>query len=230
MSGRADPAALAEMLRREKPDAAAFQEISAVQARAVEETGLFPHGTLDPRADSTGLGLALRHPASIRRLPLPLRDAWIAQMRLLAAGTPGSLEIICVHITAPHQLPPWQMLAQRRAQVRALHAHIARGGRRPLVLLGDLNSTPFFPAYRSLTRALGASPGRVDAALIASLRNGHAAAPTWAPRPGWRHLLRIDHALVDPSVEVGAVRTLDLPGSDHVALILDIHLPRPTQP
>jgi endonuclease/exonuclease/phosphatase family metal-dependent hydrolase len=225
-NGGADPRALVEILRRAEPDVAAFQEIDAAQARAVEESGLFAHGRLDPRADSTGLGLVLRHPAQVRRLALPQRDAWIAEMRVPGgAGRGAALEILCVHITAPHQLPPWDMVRQRRDQVRTLRDHLARAGPRPRVLLGDLNSTALFPAYRSLTRALGEGVSLVDAALLAASRNGHRPALTWAPRPGWPRLLRIDHALVDPCLQVEAVRAVNLPGSDHAALVVDVRPP-----
>lgn len=233
-AGGADPDALRRILERERPDVLALQEVSPGQARAIEATGLLPHGEMEPRRDTGGLGLLLRHPGSVRRLRLPRRDAWIAEIRdwdgrnAAGAGPPGGplaagpLEVINVHITPPHHLPPWRMVSQRRAQVRALRAHLDASPEVPRVLLGDLNSTPLFPAYRALAAPLA------DAALLAASRNGGHALPTWSPRPGWPRLLRIDHALVHPILEVGAVRVIDLPGSDHAALLLDITVPAPT--
>jgi endonuclease/exonuclease/phosphatase family metal-dependent hydrolase len=99
-----------------------------------------------------------------------------------------------------------------------LCAHLTAAGGRRRVLLGDLNSTTLFPAYRTLTQRLA------DAALAAASRNGGRTYPTWAPRPGWPRLLRIDHVLVDPSLYVESLRVLDLPGSDHAALLVDLLL------
>jgi hypothetical protein len=197
---------------------------------------------MEPLGVLGGSALLLRHPAEVRRLPLPRRNGWIAELRLratwqageapasapAAAGGGGSsprigrgaaLEVISVHITPPHHLPPWEMARQRREQIQALRAHLAAGGGGPSVLLGDLNSTTLFPAYRALTRHLA------DAALAAASRNGGRACPTWAPRPGWPRLLRIDHALVDPSLHVESLRVVDLPGSDHAALLVELRLP-----
>jgi len=222
--GGVEPAALVELLERENPDVLAFQELGESQYRAIERLGLYPHGAANPGPDSLGMGLLLRFPASIRRLALPRRDAWIALMPVAphpdgapsAVPTHQALEIINVHVTAPHHRPPWRMISHRRTQIGALLSHLNSAGRRPRVLLGDLNSTTAFPAYRALRAHLR------DAAFLAASRNGGRTYPTWAPRPGWPPLLRIDHVLVDPSVEVESLRVVPLPGSDHSAVLVDV--------
>jgi len=220
-----EPSALADFVRREAPDVLALQELSVAQARAIESLGDYPHGTMDPRDDSFGLGLLLRFPAEMRRLRLPLRDSWIAEIDLRALGAiprEGAAEVLQitnVHLTAPHHLPPWKMLWQRHQQVRALDAHFRRNAPVRQILLGDLNSTPLFPAYHALCARFR------DAALIAASRNGGRTHATWAPRPGWRPLLRIDHALVDSSIDVKSLRVLPLAGSDHSAILVDVTIP-----
>ena len=209
----ADARALAALVEREAPDVLALQELAPEQARALAATGLFPHGGMEPLDDLRGSALLLRHPGEVRRLPLPRRNGWIAEMH-----APALLGIIGVHITPPHHLPPWEMARQRQEQIRALCAHLTAAGGRRRVLLGDLNSTTLFPAYRALTEHLA------DAALAAASRNGGRTYPTWAPRPGWPRLLRIDHALLDPTLYVESLRVLDLPGSDHAALRVDLLL------
>lgn len=220
-----EPSVLADFVRREAPDVLALQELSIAQARALESLGDYPHGTVDPRDDSFGLGLLLRHPAEMYRLRLPLRDAWIAEidLRTLGAipqeGSAEALQITNVHLTAPHHLPPWRMLWQRRQQVQAIDAHLRSKAPARQILLGDLNSTTLFPAYHALRARFR------DAALIAASRNGGRTHATWAPRPGWRPLLRIDHALVDSSIDVESVRVLPLAGSDHSAVLVDVNVP-----
>jgi endonuclease/exonuclease/phosphatase (EEP) superfamily protein YafD len=219
MADGADARALVTLLEREAPDIAAFQELGRGQARALEASGLFRSLRLDARADGLGLGVAARHPAAFERLPLPQRDGWIASVR--AGGEGAGVEVINVHLTPPHHLPPWGMLAARRAQVAALERRLRAPAPQPRILVGDLNSTPIFPAYRALASHLA------DAALLHAAFDGGITRPTWAPRPGWRRLLRIDHVLVDPRLQVAGLRVADLPGSDHAALIVDIVLTGP---
>lgn len=243
LGGRIDPRALAAILRREAPDVLALQELGPEQALAIESTGLYAHGETDPRPGTEGNGLLSRNPAELRRFPLPGRDAWIARVQILrpadapAGGEAGAvrpapradptapgpaastLEVIAVHLTPPHHLPPWRMVRQRRAQVFALREYLASAPDGPRVLLGDLNSTPIWPAYRALSARLA------DAAILVASLDGGRTVPTWGPRPGWPRLFRIDHALISPHVRVESLRVLDLPGSDHAALVADIALP-----
>jgi endonuclease/exonuclease/phosphatase family metal-dependent hydrolase len=217
MAGGADARALVALVRREQPDLAAFQELGPEQAGALEAAGVFRSRRLDARGDGNGLGMAARHPAEFERLLLPGRDGWVASVRPEEA--PGGLEVLNVHLTPPHHLPPWSMLAARRAQIAALRRHLLAPTPQPRILVGDLNSTPIFPAYRALTERLA------DAALLHAAVDGGVTYPTWAPRPGWRRLLRLDHVLVDPRLRVAGLRVADLPGSDHAALVVDLILP-----
>ncbi|MEE9219035.1 MAG: endonuclease/exonuclease/phosphatase family protein [Acidobacteriota bacterium] len=219
----ADPEALVRILERERPDVLALQEVSNAQAERIAKSGLFPYGHMDQRRSSLGLGMLLRRPGSVRRLPLPRRDGWIAQVEVTEPETDRTavLEVINVHLTPPHYLPPWKMLWQRRRQIHTLRSHLAANSRRPRVLLGDLNSTTLFPAYQALRAHLD------DAALVAASLNGGITTPTWAPRPGWRPLLRIDHVLIDSSIEVEAFCVVPVPGSDHAAVRVDLRISAP---
>ena len=99
-----------------------MQELGPEQAEAI--ASLLPHGRLEPRLDYEGIGIALRHPAEVAPLALPRREARIAR---LAPGTwPGleaPLEVVNLHVLAPHQLPPWRTFAARdRARCAASRA------------------------------------------------------------------------------------------------------------
>lgn len=201
-NGRAEPAALAEVIARTQPDALLAQELAPEQARAIER--LLPHGILLPRSDKLGMGLALRRAAPVSRLPLPRRDALVARVDAgLWPGLSAPLEIINVHLSAPTRL---SRFALRRAQVRGLRDHLARDARR--VLAGDLNSLRVMPAYRELRSHLR------DAAL----ERRPFPAPTWSPLAHWPRLLRIDHVLLSGlrAVEVDVLRVR---GSDHSAVL-----------
>jgi endonuclease/exonuclease/phosphatase (EEP) superfamily protein YafD len=207
--GGADPAALADLLERENAAIVAVLELGAVLAETLGR--LLPPGKLAPTPDGLGLGIALRRPAVVERLPLPVRDARVA--RLEAEDWPeleGRIEILNVHIAAPHTRD-WHW---RGGQVAGLEAYLEKVPG-PRVLVGDLNATPLWPVYRRLAAWLD------DGARIVAARAGRAPRPTWGPTEGAPRLLRIDHVLVD-AVEVHDVRVVSLPGSDHSALVVDL--------
>jgi endonuclease/exonuclease/phosphatase family metal-dependent hydrolase len=197
-------------------DVVAVQELVAAQADAL--AAVLPFGRLDPARDYTGMGIARRSPGVVARLPLARRDAYLTEVELASARGGTTVEIVNVHIIAPHAGPPWRALAARRAQLRGLEAHVGGSPERCRVLVGDFNATPLWPVYRRLTRRLQ------DGAWEAVRGNGGRPARTWGPWPGAPRLLRIDHVLVC-GVTVHAVRVVDLPGSDHSALVVDLALP-----
>jgi len=217
-SGRADPDRLAGLVVEEQVDVACVQELAPAQADAL--AAVLPHGQLEPGTDSGGMGVAARAPVEFGVLPLRLRPLRTARLDPKHwSGLDAPLDVWNVHVCAPHNLPPLSF-ALRRAQVRRLLAHLEERGQPRLVLVGDLNATPHWPAYRALASRLR------DLALEAAARRGEPAPGTWAPRPGRpdrRRWLRIDHAL-GRGVSVLDVRRLHLEGSDHDALCVDLAL------
>jgi len=210
--GRADPAALAELVMREEAALVAAQELGPRQADAL--AALLPHGKLEPTADGLGLGLALARPGRVERLVLPHRSALVAELAPEAwPGLGAQIEVVNLHLSAPHTRIPWSW-RDRRGQVTGLLAHLAAQPL-PRVLVGDFNATPRWPAYRRLAAGLD------DAAVIAAARRGAAPARTWGPHPRAPRLLRIDHALVD-GLDVVDLRVVPLAGSDHSAIVVDV--------
>jgi endonuclease/exonuclease/phosphatase family metal-dependent hydrolase len=194
-------------------DVVAVQELAPPQAEAL--AAVLPFGRLDPARDYRGMGIARRSPGVVTRLPLAHRDAYLTEIDPPAGA---AIEIVNVHVLAPHAGLPWQTLPIRRAQLRGLDGHIAASPERCRVLVGDLNATPLWPVYRRLTRRLQ------DGAWEPLRGNGGRPGRTWGPWSGAPRLLRIDHVLVC-GVSVAAVRVVDVPGSDHSALVVDLTLP-----
>lgn len=214
-TGKADPRAFRDLVRELRPDVVAVQELAREQAVALAE--VLPFGRLDP-SGGMAMGIALRRPGSVTRVSLPYRGAWATEVSLGQNSSPHELvEILNVHVVAPHVPPPWRTVARRRAQVRALVAYLDATPGRRRVVLGDLNSTPAWPAYRVLRRRLG------DAAQEVARRDGHRAARTWRPSPWLPRLLRIDHVLTS-GLSARAVRVLPIEGSDHAAVMADLCL------
>jgi endonuclease/exonuclease/phosphatase family metal-dependent hydrolase len=217
LDGGADPAAFARLVEDLAADVVAVQELGWAQAAAL--AAVLPFGRLEPGRAGGRLGIARRSPGRVTRVPLPSRDGYATDLGLVRRdGREELVEIINVHIVAPHLSPPWRTFSRRRAQLRALDSHLKTVPNQARVLVGDLNATPLWPVYRTLTRRLR------DAALEASRDNGSRPAPTWGPWPGAPRLLRIDHALVS-GLAVHAVRVVPVAGSDHSALVVDLSLP-----
>jgi endonuclease/exonuclease/phosphatase (EEP) superfamily protein YafD len=216
-NGRADAAAFARLVERLEADVVAVQEVTRAQADALGRA--LPFGKLEPAANHMGMGIALRYPASVSRLPLPRRGAFVAE--LVGPGwpeAPGAVEIVNIHIVAPHLPPPWRTLAQRHGQLRALEAYLDAAPRRPRALVGDLNATPLWPVYRRLAARFA------DAARLAARQDGGRAGRTWGPWAAGPRLLRIDHVLV-AGLAVGSAQVTPIAGSDHSALVVDLALP-----
>ena len=211
--GLADAEAFAALVQSLGATVVAVQELGP---RVADRLGaLLPHGKLEPTEDGHGLGIALRHPGAVERLPLPDRDACVA--RLAAADWPGlarDVEVVNAHLANPVFGMPacW---SHRRGQVGGLADYLSGAAPCPRALVGDLNSTPSWPAYWRLTELLD------DAALIASARAGRAAERTWGPYPGAPRLLRIDHVLVD-ALDVLEFRVVPIQGSDHSGVLADL--------
>ena len=195
------PAEIGPIIDRLEPDVVAVQELNPTAAEAIASR--LPHGRLDPSADFKGMGLAARKPLTVERFPLPHRAALVAR---------GDVTLWCVHLANPvDRPPPWK---DRRQQVRMIKQQVD-GLDGPVLVAGDLNATPTWPAYRRLTEHLD------DGVAEWAERNGRKPERTWNYRPGWKPLLRIDHVLVR-DLKVNNSFTVEVPGSDHRGLVVDV--------
>jgi endonuclease/exonuclease/phosphatase family metal-dependent hydrolase len=214
--GGSDAEAFARLVASLAPDVVAVQELVARHADALAR--VLPWGLLAPARDYSGMGIALARPGAVTRLPLPCRDAYIAEVAS-AALDGGAVQVINVHLQAPHIPPVWRTVSARRGQVRGILDYLDASPARRRALVGDLNATPLWPAYRRLAGRLE------DGALAVARQRGVPPRRTWGPGPAAPRLFRIDHVLLDGLV-ARDVRVVPVPGSDHHAVVadLDLHL------
>ena len=111
-----------------------------------------------------------------------------------------------VQFVATHPLPPMRpgTMRERDDHLRAV-ADYLRAQDDPVVLLGDLNTSPWAPAFRAL----------LDGAGLTDPRRGRGILATW---PSWVPLIAIDHVLVSPQLRVTSLRIGASIGSDHCPL------------
>jgi endonuclease/exonuclease/phosphatase family metal-dependent hydrolase len=229
--GKLDVARVAEVIAAHAPDIVALQEVDVGRARTggVDQAERLArrlgmafhfHANVQVEAELYGDALMTVRPERLvktGRLPGDPRFPRLEPRGALwvAVDIDGvELQVINTHLG----LVP----REQRAQATALVGPEWLGAKRaadPLILVGDLNATPFAAAYRTLASRL------TDARRAAPFAR---LLPTF---PSRMPLLAIDHVFVSAGVTVQAVRTgldpLSRLASDHVPLIVDFRLDRP---
>lgn len=191
------------LLDSRRPDVLACVEVGVRMAEALRER--YEHGIVEGDDEHySGQALLSPRPIEVRPLRLPHRSGMRARVEIGGVET----ELMLAHLANP--LDGMSGFRHRRAQVSEILAHLDRVGT-PAVLTGDLNATPIWPAYRRLRRRLR------DGMLDAARADGRLPGRTWAPKPGWPPMLRIDHILT-AGVRLEDTRTHRVIGSDHLAL------------
>jgi endonuclease/exonuclease/phosphatase (EEP) superfamily protein YafD len=197
-----------DFVRAEKPDAIVFVEVTVEWQRELGALSKdFPHqyGT---RGKYGGVLLLSRLPIGNATVLAVSNDAEPALgVTLDVQGKP--LHLLGVHTTWPFN---FSNRTSRDEQLVEL-ARAAQATPRPVVVLGDLNVSPFSPHFQNLLSA-----GRLQSAA-----DGFGWQPTWPefmPPAG----IQIDHALVSPDVQVRDFRRGAQVGSDHLPVIVDLAL------
>lgn len=134
------------------------------------------------------------------------------------AGQP--LSLVATHPSSPTSQ---RMLAARNSLFADVADYIATQTR-PVVLMGDFNTTMWSPYYRQFVRRTN----------LKNTREGFGIWPTW-PRltsrfnlPTWTQgiltlfQIPLDHCLVSPDISVARVYTAADTGSDHAPLVVDL--------
>lgn len=195
--------AFQRLLDSRRPDVLACVEVGVRMAEALRER--YDHGVVEGDDEQyRGQALLSLSPLDVGRLQLSHRSGLRARVDIGGVET----ELMLAHLANP--LDGVSGLRHRRAQVSEILSHLDGVGT-PAVLTGDLNATPIWPAYRRLRRRLR------DGVLDAARADGRLPGRTWAPRPGWPPMLRIDHILT-AGVRLEDIQTHRVAGSDHLAL------------
>lgn len=213
--GRANAAALQDIVASESVDLVCAQELSHDLATMLAE--ILPHNNMQHDRIHRANGIAARYPIRILPLELPARDGWIARL------TPGSwpaiprtLEVVNVHISAPHTWPYFPRSIRRREQLDLLLRNRRACLDTPHAVVGDFNASPAWPVYRNMLELY--KDGMQEAAGAE-----RSASPTWPyiPRLGLRGLIRIDHMFLR-HLSCSNARRVEIPGTDHLGIMLDI--------
>lgn len=190
-----------------RPEIVVVQEVSPLvllQLGALDAA--YPNGVL--RAEYSAYGVAIftsLHLADDETLRMPGAANHAVRLRLRLPRSGRQLTLIETHAVWPLGT---QVAARRNAELAFVAGLAAQSAGEPVVLVGDLNVTPYSPHFRALERAAG---------LTSNLR-GRWPVGTW---PGWMPAwaaIPIDHLLVSPQVQVLERRVGPSFGSDHYAV------------
>jgi endonuclease/exonuclease/phosphatase (EEP) superfamily protein YafD len=170
-----------------------------------------PHAIARPRPDNFGIALYSRRPARTHRIET-LGSAAVPSI-VAAFGDEDDADRQSFTLIATHPLPPSgrRNSALRNEDLRGL-ASLVRTIDGPVLVLGDLNATPWSHHFRRLVRETG----------LRDSTRGFGLQPTW-PTDMLRPLrIPIDHCLVSEDLVVIDRRTGPDIGSDHLPLIIEI--------
>ncbi|MEM7199730.1 MAG: endonuclease/exonuclease/phosphatase family protein [Planctomycetota bacterium] len=197
------------LLREKQPDVVALLEITDAWLDGLKPLHTqYPHRHTEPREDNFGIALFSRRPVhGVRTQVFGQADLPSIVADLPVAGR-------MVHIVVTHPLPPVRpvSLELRDQQLMQVADYLGKR-RRPYLLLGDLNASPWTPVYADL----------LDAGSLYSTRTGHGLLPTW-PSLGPLALTPIDHVLTSEDFVAARVRTGLNVGSDHQPLLVELAL------
>jgi len=212
--GRADVGALAAEIHRSRPDLVVLPEAGQRFQRRLAPllADLGYRSSVTTAADEPDVdGIAVFTSArlgdvSTAPLELGFKFRW---MRLTGGGL-GGVEVVAVHTAAP--VP--NMLTAWATELGTLRQWCA-DGQGAHIVVGDVNATLDHTPLRS------AVEGCTDAAAD----RGQGLVATWPTSwPRWFGV-QIDHVFISGGLRPASAEVLDLPGSDHRALLTRIVLP-----
>jgi endonuclease/exonuclease/phosphatase (EEP) superfamily protein YafD len=187
-------------------DLVVVQELTSAWARDLSGLPAYPYRSMLPREDAYGIGVLSRWPLGPVE-PADLAGDGLPSLagRVQIAGR--TLRFLALHT----RWPVTPGLARARDAALEAAARSIADGAEPAVVLGDLNATPWSPAYADFLRTSG----------MRDVANGAAWQPTWLPG-FWPLALRIDYTFASPGLCAGGTYVGPAVGSDHRPLVAEL--------
>jgi len=193
-----------DYVRSKDPDVAVFLEVTPAWDVALRRLDRLPHQAL-----AGDVLVASRQPlARLRTVSLADGGSWAIAFSYDVAGTP--VTVIGAHANWPLGAA---ISASRDRELLDLGV-LASSVPRPVLLMGDFNTTAFSPVFAQLLAASG----------LRDCAAGRGFVPTW-PALFPPLLMQIDHCLASPGLTVARLGSGPYVGSDHFPLEADLVLP-----
>jgi endonuclease/exonuclease/phosphatase (EEP) superfamily protein YafD len=211
-----DLPALKDLIEHESPDIAVLTELAADQEATLSQLrAVLPFQSRMPDGGALELMLLSKTAPEIVHFDLAGGHAPLLAARICPGGR-ACLTVLGLHTSRPFPFADGARNRQLEYAAGVARRHIERGER--VILVGDLNVTPFSPVFHRLLLQSGLD----DSTTMLSARPRAAVSTWWLRNTGIG--LPIDHALLGPGVWL-LERRLGTPvGSDHLPLIVDVRL------
>ncbi|MDF3024549.1 MAG: Endonuclease/exonuclease/phosphatase [Alphaproteobacteria bacterium] len=199
-----DTVKLKTLVDREKPDLIVACEVNGKFALMLRDLNFeYPHQMLEPRDDRYGMAVLSRRPLEGQEyLSFAGKKSLAMGFRLRHEGR--EIEFLSMHPQTP--------LRDIRARNHEFAMAVKHFGKRrdSIVVLGDLNATPYCHAYKKLVKTLGLKNAREGQGLCGTF-------PVFLPLSILH--LPIDHVLTGANLVVREFRRGPDIGSDHFPTI-----------
>ena len=203
---------LLELLKTENVDLAVLQEVDGRWVNELEPLkATLPEMKVIPREDNFGIGVWSRFKLEhVQVMELGPFEVPTISVELEVGGRR-------VAVFATHPVPPASAEGAqgRDVQLQEL-AEKAAQSQLPVIVLGDLNTTMWSPAYRRFEKKSG----------LKNARRGFGVLPTWPAQFRWVGI-PLDQCLVSPEIQVANARVGRPIGSDHLPLVVDLIIGKP---
>lgn len=210
------PAAAAIALLRTNADILFVGELTPAFVTAAKTAGFearYPYRLLDPyhvddgTAPDPGLGIYSKFPfGDVERYGK--KRAPVVRISLPGGVVFRATPVYTTSPTDTARVAPW-------ADDLARLGRLVEANDGPLLLVGDFNASRWQPSFGALLRR-----GLTDAHEA----TGKGLSRSWPQR---FPVLRLDHALMTHQIVARSVTDIDVPGSDHRALVADLIIERP---
>jgi endonuclease/exonuclease/phosphatase (EEP) superfamily protein YafD len=217
--GQANPTFLVN-LANDDADVVTVTELTSEEVQRLKRAGIdkpFPYSHLIPAAGAGGIGMWSRYPLTVLSAPRH-RGVSIPAARLEIPGLRFEPLLASVHVYSPiagdaNTVGEWRGgMAGAKVQ---LDNFARTAGAAAVIIGGDYNSTPDMRQFRDLL-----TNGYRDAVE----QSGSGFAPTFPSNRKFPPVITIDHVLTR-NATAESVRTIEVPGSDHRALLTTVRLP-----
>lgn len=217
--GQADPAFLVN-LADANADVITVSELTSEEVQRLKQAGIektFPYSHLLPGPGAGGIGMWSRYPLTVLSAPRH-RGVSIPAARLQVPGLQFEPVLASVHVYSPvagdtNTVAEWRSgMSGAKAQ---LDNFARAAGPAAVIIGGDYNSTPDMRQFRDLL-----TDGYRDA--VDQLGAGFS--PTFPSNRWYPPVITIDHILTR-NAAASSIRTIEVPGSDHRALLATIQVP-----
>lgn len=199
--------AMAKTIAEGDPHVVAIIEVSPAIAEYFETNATkYPYRHFLARKGNFGIGIMSRVP--LTKVETLLSDPLNLPSYRISLESDGKT----YQLIATHPIPPIGSVKtiNRDSQLLQMAGSFTQEDNR--ILMGDFNMTPWSPRFHEVL-----SKGNlVDSGA------GFGLTPTWTVFPTLLGGIRIDHILVSPSIKTNNHRVLEIPGSDHCAVVIDI--------